>query len=110
MHSSDDSSVSQWIALLHDVDEQAAPILWNRHTHRLRGLVRKRIRGAAYDYEHVAISAFADFCRRLAEGRYTGRFQSVSELYCITELHRSSDVIATSNFESLREEQRTGFS
>ena len=62
--------MSQWIALLRDGDQQAAALLWKRLMHRLQILVRPRIHGAAYDEEDVALSAFAVFCRGLAEGRY----------------------------------------
>lgn len=65
-----DGSVTQWITLLREGDEVAAARLWERFTHRLRGLVRGRVHGAAYDEEDVALSAFDVFCRGVAEGRY----------------------------------------
>jgi DNA-directed RNA polymerase specialized sigma24 family protein len=65
-----DGSVTEWITLLREGDEQAAARLWSRFMHRLQGLVRSRISGAAYDEEDVALSAFDVFCRGLAEGRY----------------------------------------
>lgn len=83
----DDDSVTQWIALLRDGDEEAAARLWERFMHRLRGLVRTRIQGAAYDEEDVALSAFDVFCRGLAEGRYpelAGRDQLWQILATIT--------------------------
>lgn len=87
MASRDDGSVTQWIALLREGDEEAAARLWERFMHRLRGLVRTRIQGAAYDEEDVALSAFDVFCRGLADGRYpelAGRDQLWQILATIT--------------------------
>lgn len=65
-----DGSVTQWLTLLREGDEEAAARLWKRFMRRLQGLVRSRIPSAAYDEEDIALSAFDVFCRGLAEGRY----------------------------------------
>ncbi len=70
MATDEEGSVTGWISLLRTGDEEAAARLWGRFIHRLHGLLRTRIRGAAYDEQDVALSAFHVVCRGLAEGHY----------------------------------------
>jgi DNA-directed RNA polymerase specialized sigma24 family protein len=70
---SDDGSVSGWINQLKDGDGDAARNLWQGYFERLVALARAKLRGVrrrAEDEEDVALSAFASFCRGVAEGRF----------------------------------------
>lgn len=66
-------SVTHWIAELRHGDPAAAQKLWERYFHRLVGLARQRL-GAlprrSADEEDVALSAFENFCRAAADGRF----------------------------------------
>lgn len=66
-------SVTHWVEQLQAGDPAAAQPLWERYFHRLVGLARKKLQGAARrvaDEEDVALSAFDSFCRHAARGRY----------------------------------------
>jgi RNA polymerase sigma factor (sigma-70 family) len=68
-----DDSVSGWLERLPDGDPDAARRLWERYFHRLVGLARQHLKGAAHpagDEEDVALSAFASFCRGAEAGRF----------------------------------------
>src|SRR5262249_33221759 len=70
---SSDDSVTGWLGRLRTGDPVAAQQLWQRYFQRLVQLARQRIqsvsrRGA--DDEDMALSAFASFCRHVAEGRW----------------------------------------
>src|SRR5262249_8542604 len=66
-----EASVTRWIDALKAGDPDAAQKLWERYFRRLVGLARQKLRAAprrAADEEDVALSAFASFCRRAAQG------------------------------------------
>jgi DNA-directed RNA polymerase specialized sigma24 family protein len=66
-------SVTHWLDQLQAGDHAAAEKLWERYFHRLVGLARARLRGAARraaDEEDVALSAFDSFCRGAEHGRF----------------------------------------
>ena len=66
-------SVTVWIEQLKSGDVAAASPLWQGYFRRLVGLARQRL-GAAprrvADEEDVALSAFASFCRAVAQGGF----------------------------------------
>jgi DNA-directed RNA polymerase specialized sigma24 family protein len=71
--SSEEISVTEWIAQLQAGNPLAAQHLWERYFRGLVKLARKRFQGAsraAADEEDVALSAFASFCRGALEGRF----------------------------------------
>src|SRR5580700_9424491 len=70
--SSDDGSVSRWLAPLQEGDPAAAQQLWERYFQRLVELARKRLRDGPRREaaEDVALSAFDSFCRSAAKGRF----------------------------------------
>jgi DNA-directed RNA polymerase specialized sigma24 family protein len=66
-------SVTVWIEQLKAGDVAAAAPLWQGYFRRLVGLARQRLGAAprrAADEEDVALSAFASFCRAVAQGRF----------------------------------------
>src|SRR5215212_3505935 len=66
-------SVTLWIGRLKAGEREATRHLWERYFHRLVGLARARLRGAAWrvaDEEDVALSAFDSFIRGAEEGRF----------------------------------------
>ncbi len=68
-----DDSVTHWLRRLGDGDTAAAQPLWERYFARLVQLAGQNLRGTprqAADEEDVALSAFASFCRGVAEGRF----------------------------------------
>jgi DNA-directed RNA polymerase specialized sigma24 family protein len=70
---SSEESVTDWIGRLQAGDQAAARPLWERYFRRLVGLARQNLQGAprgAADEEDVALSAFASFCRAVAQGRF----------------------------------------
>jgi DNA-directed RNA polymerase specialized sigma24 family protein len=69
----DEASVTFWIDRLKAGDPAAAGPLWQRYFSRLVRLARRRLRQArpaAAAEEDVALSAFENFCRATAQGRY----------------------------------------
>ena len=70
-------SVSRWIDRLKAGDPDAAQRLWERYFGRLVRLARRWLQHTprqAADEEDVALGAFASFCRRAEEGRFTRLF------------------------------------
>jgi DNA-directed RNA polymerase specialized sigma24 family protein len=66
-------SVSQWLDQLQAGSALAAEQLWQRYFHRLVGLARQQLHGAACpsgDEEDVALSVFDSFCRAAGQGRF----------------------------------------
>jgi DNA-directed RNA polymerase specialized sigma24 family protein len=66
-------SVTIWIEQLKAGDVAAATPLWQGYFRRLVGLARQRLGGVprrVADEEDVALSAFASFCRAVAQGRF----------------------------------------
>jgi DNA-directed RNA polymerase specialized sigma24 family protein len=66
-------SVTHWVQLLQQGDQQAAQPLWDRYFSRLAGLAHKKLAGralAAADAEDLALSAFDSLCCGLARGRF----------------------------------------
>jgi DNA-directed RNA polymerase specialized sigma24 family protein len=71
--SSEETSVTGWIAQLQAGDPSAAQPLWERYFRRLIKLAHNRLQRvprAAADEEDVALSAFASFCRGVQKGRF----------------------------------------
>jgi RNA polymerase sigma factor (sigma-70 family) len=71
--SSEEGSVSGWIAQLQTGDPSVTPQLWERYFQQVVELARRRLQGAAKcmaDEEDVALSAFASFCQGAMEGRF----------------------------------------
>lgn len=66
-------SITHWIVALREGDPRAASELWERYFRRLVGLARRQLGQfrKPSDEEDVALSAFATFCRRTKEGRFT---------------------------------------
>lgn len=66
-------SVSHWIHLVKEGDQDAVRQLWQRYYLQMVALARSRLhpkaRGLA-DEEDVALSAFASFCRSAEDGRF----------------------------------------
>lgn len=70
---SDDNSVTGWIAGLKIGDEASTQKLWERYFARLVAVARAKVSGrvkAAADEEDVALSAFDSFCRAATAGRF----------------------------------------
>jgi DNA-directed RNA polymerase specialized sigma24 family protein len=70
---SSEGSVTRWLIPLQGGDPNAVQQLWQRYFHRLVGLARTRLVGAARrvaDEEDVALSAFDSFCRNAEQGRF----------------------------------------
>jgi DNA-directed RNA polymerase specialized sigma24 family protein len=66
-------SISRWLGPLQAGDSLAAQQLWQRYFHRLVGLARQQLHGAACpsgDEEDVALSVFDSFCRAAGQGRF----------------------------------------
>src|SRR5262249_34150836 len=66
-------SVTHWIASLKAGEPDAAQKLWQRYFEALVRLARARLRGVTRtvaDEEDAALSAFDNFCRGAARGRY----------------------------------------
>jgi DNA-directed RNA polymerase specialized sigma24 family protein len=66
-------SVTQWLGQLEAGDAAAAQKLWERYFQRLVELGRKKLKSAprrAADEEDVGVSAFENFFRGVAEGRF----------------------------------------
>jgi DNA-directed RNA polymerase specialized sigma24 family protein len=66
-------SVTHWLRQLEAGDADAARPLWERYFSQLVHLARGRLRSVrsrAADEEDVALSAFASFCRGVAQGRF----------------------------------------
>ena len=68
-----DGSVSRWLQLLGNGEQEAAQPLWERYFQRLVALARAQLRGTprrAADEEDVALSAFNSFYRGTEAGRF----------------------------------------
>ncbi len=68
-----EGSVTRWLQQLRSHDELAAQRLWERYYAQLVRIADGKLRNnpsKAFDGEDVALSAFAAFCRAIAEGRY----------------------------------------
>src|SRR5262245_2136626 len=66
-------SVTGWVQLLRQGDQQAAQKLWERYFARLVRQARATLQGAPRrdaDEEDVALSAFASFCRGVEQQRF----------------------------------------
>jgi DNA-directed RNA polymerase specialized sigma24 family protein len=66
-------SVTTWVKVLRDGDQEAAAQLWERYFNRLSGYVRAmfgQARSGVADENDVAISAFHSFCRRVEDNHY----------------------------------------
>lgn len=65
-------AVTVWLNQLQAGESAAARPLWEKYFHRLVGLARTRLRGAALraSDEDVALSAFDSFCRNAEAGRF----------------------------------------
>ena len=66
-------SVSRWMDLVKEGDEQAAQKLWERYFEQLIGLARNQLRGlpkGAADEEDVVVNTFDSFYRGAKDGRY----------------------------------------
>ncbi len=74
MSSSQQGSVTAWIARLKDGDAEAARQLWERYFTRLVRLAQRRLKRASRrvaDEEDVALSAFHSLCEGAAQGHFT---------------------------------------
>ncbi len=66
-------SVSQWMDLVKEGDEDAAQKLWERYFEQLVRLARNQLRGlpkGPADEEDVVVNTFDSFCRGARAGRY----------------------------------------
>ena len=66
-------SVSQWMDLVKEGDEEAAQKLWERYFEQLVSLARNQLRGlpkGPADEEDVVVNTFDSFCRGAKAGRY----------------------------------------
>lgn len=66
-------SISQLIDLLKTGDNEAVEAVWERVCNQLERLARRKLQGISpgeADEEDLALSAFASFCRAVAEGRF----------------------------------------
>jgi DNA-directed RNA polymerase specialized sigma24 family protein len=70
---SSEGSITHWVALLKQGEDDAAREIWHRYCARLVGLARQKLRGAdrrAADEEDVALSVFDSFCQGVARGNF----------------------------------------
>jgi DNA-directed RNA polymerase specialized sigma24 family protein len=68
-----EGSVTRWIQLLEQGEQEAAQPLWERYFARLAGVANKKLAGRALavaDAEDLALSAFDSLCRGLQRGRF----------------------------------------
>ncbi len=75
MAEDESGSVTSWISLLKEGDQEASQKLWERYFARLVRLAHARLissprRSAEADEEDAALSAFDSFCRGAAQGRF----------------------------------------
>jgi RNA polymerase sigma factor (sigma-70 family) len=67
------STVSEWLVQLKAGDEEAARKIWERHQREWVRQALRHLRGRsrrAADEEDVALSAFANFCKRASAGGF----------------------------------------
>ena len=81
-----EDSVSEWMDALKRQDDRAAEKLWERYFHRLAGLARKQLGGAAqgrdYDEEDIALSVFDDVFRAIQQEKFP-ELQNRNELWSL---------------------------
>lgn len=101
----DKGSVTHWIDELGDGDGDAAERLWQRYGERLLRLAQSRMRTTrkrVADEEDVAMTAFADFCRGVQEGRFA-KLESRDDLW-----HLLVVLTVRKSIDHVRREQRRG--
>ena len=65
--------VTQWIAKLHEGDEEAVAVIWQQYFDKLVKYARRKLDGDPRrhsDEEDVALSAMHSFCRGVQKGRF----------------------------------------
>lgn len=66
-------SITSWLQALQGGDRDAAQLLWERFSHRLLGLARKKLDAVSRtvsDEEDLALSAFNSFCQQAEHGQF----------------------------------------
>jgi DNA-directed RNA polymerase specialized sigma24 family protein len=96
-----EGSITRCIGLLKGGDRAAAQQLWAAYFHRLVGLARTRLRGAARraaDEEDVALSAFDSFYRRAEQGQFP-KLQDRHDLWQLLFVLTIRKAIDLANYE-----------
>jgi RNA polymerase sigma factor (sigma-70 family) len=106
-----DNDVTRWLHLLEAKDQQAIQKLWELYFRRLLAVARKKL-GAlprtARDEEDVALSAFASFCRGVAQRQFQQleNRHDLSQVLVLVTTRKALDQIAHER-RSCRDHRRT---
>ena len=68
-----EEQVTQWIAKLHEGDDQAVDVIWQKYFERLVKFARRKLDGVPRrdaDEEDIALSAMHSFCRGVSGGKF----------------------------------------